>query len=187
MALKYNKQIIKKDRSIQTRGPRDHQIAQSIDNASIGIISELKSQIIDLQGRLGKANSSDLTDEELDAEIINAVKSETKILNTTISELKDKIMSIKEMYLQEIESLRVLLKDKDVFIDQLKVNKTNKTNNSITHLVLDRPELEEHFIDPIEKEKNINLESHISIDKVQSEKKVLDDKVEKLKKLLNKK
>lgn len=168
MALRYNKQIIKKDRTIQSRGPRDHQVSQIVNSSSESLVFELRTIISRLQTELDEVKNSKAT--ALDSEIISIVKEETEGLNKIILNLKD-----------EIKTLRVLLKDKDDFIAQLK-NSTCGTSSTVHSNSLQRPEIEKQYIDPIEN--NSTVESHIIVDKVvSSDKEFLKDKISKLKKL----
>ncbi len=195
MAITYNKQIVKKDRSIQSRGPRDHQKAQkSNELVSNNLIAELKEQVALLTQEQTNGRKSGFTNEQLDEEIIKAVKAETRELDSVITELKSKIKyieeehikeceSLKQTYDREVESLRILLKDKDDFIAQLKQTKivTNdgKENNNFD-------DIDPVFVDPIE-EDFTPLEEHVNVDTdLIITKKDIDNKVGKLKKLLGK-
>jgi len=195
MGLTYNKEFKPKDRRIMPTGPRDRQIKQiaQVSNSDQSLlIEELRTQINKLQEQLEKKSDANVgyTSEQVDEEIIKAVKFETLSLRTQHEIEKNKLQN-------KIESLEETLQ-------QFKNNQNN--NNSLTEERIlsiiseatkntslnsdlsmsgGRPQMETVFVDPIEKE--TNLEKHFEVEETSTDSKIqLDDKVNKLKELLGK-
>lgn len=199
MGLTYNKEFQSKDRRIMVSGPRDRQIKQALQAASTSdqapLIEELRSQISRLQEQLDKKISvvDSPTDDQINEEIIKAVKSETQKLqdrNDTLS--------------REISAYIETIQNKDILIQSLTNNQsalenmvaeTNKRIESVISQIIlnqnsvaiesDRPKMETIFVDPMEN--NGNIENHIDIPETSIiEKEDMSSKVNKLKGLLGK-
>jgi translation initiation factor 2B subunit (eIF-2B alpha/beta/delta family) len=168
MPINYNKP---KDRLIFPRGPRDLQRKQlreaNTDPTQIELIESLQAQI-----KLLKEQPTSMSDEKINNEIIKVVKEETIKYKEQIDKLE-----------LENNKLKDSLNNKDILIEQLKRISSSAVEASP---VSDRPEIEESFIDPIEKDLN-NVESHIDTEEtIGMSKEDMTGKVDKLKKLLGK-
>lgn len=174
MAIKYNKQGVKKDRRVFSSGPRDLQRKQKqmqesiIDVDQSELLKQLNLQIKLLKDQL---NSSVVSDEKLNEEISTAIKKETAKHRERINELENKNNILKST-----------IENKDVLIEQLKQIKVVDTEKS--NYV--ESEIEQVFVDPIEKDIK-PVESHIEVGtSLTIGKKDVADKVSKLKNLLGK-
>ena len=168
MPINYNKP---KDRLIFPRGPRDLQRKQlreaNTDPTQVELIESLQAQI-----KLLKEQPTSIVDEKINDEIIKVVKEETIKYKEQINKLE-----------LENNKLKDSLNNKDILIEQLKRISSSAVEASP---VSDRPEIEESFIDPIEKDLN-NVESHIDTEEtIGMSKEDMTGKVDKLKKLLGK-
>jgi hypothetical protein len=194
MGIIYNKEHLTKDRRVMPSGPRDRQIKQisQISNSDQSLlIEELRSQINKLQEQLENKPISAVsyTAEQIDNMIIETVKSETE--------------NLKAQHLHEKNNLHHIIESKEEIIKQLKENYNNNSGlteerivallseatknlslNSESSIKSDRPTMETVFVDPIEKE--MNVEKHFEVEVSINEKIQLDDKVNKLKGLLGK-
>lgn len=195
MGITYNKEFKPKDRKVMPSGPRDRQIKQvsQISNSDQSLlINELRSQIFKLQEQLENRpnTTSGYTAEQVDEEIIKAVKSETEKLRT--------------QHEYEKNNLQLIINSKEEIIQHLKSNQSNNlgiTEDKIASIILeatknissnsgspiksDRPRMETVFIDPIEK--NSNIEKHFIVEEISVDNKIqLNDKENKLKGLLGK-
>lgn len=194
MGLTYNKEFKSKDRRIMPTGPRDRQIKQTgqiLSSDQSLLIDELRSQISKLQEQLdNKSNISGYTPEQVDEEIIKAVKLETLNLRAQHeiekSKLQNKIESLEETIQQfkNNQNNNSGLTEERI-MSLLSEATKNLSINMDTIIKSDRPQMETIFVDPIEKE--INVEKHFEVrEEPMNEKIQLDDKVNKLKGLLGK-
>jgi TolA-binding protein len=154
-------------------GPRDQQRRQLqdflVDQNQIDLIDSLKEQIKLLKDT---PKVSQFTDEQIDNEIVKAVKEETIKYRELIKDLES-----------ENDKLKNELENKNILIEQLREISSRAVE---VQSISDRPEIKPIFIDPIEKEFK-SVESHIKIEEVSNTGK--DDtvnKVTKLKELLGK-
>lgn len=199
MGIMYNKEIKSKDRLISNMSPRDRQIKQTVQiNDNSSLISELRDQISRLQNQLSNSNVSGYTPEQVNEEIIEAVKSETVSLRSKIDSLE-----------KELSSCREIIRSKDEIIAQLKSQDTINSNK-LTEYIMEankkiedlsiqiayskneeiinsnRPKMEKVFIDPTS-EKTV-IEKCFTIDNVSTNDKVqMENKVNKLKGLFGNK
>lgn len=186
MGIRYNKDYTPRNKRLNTAGPRDRQlkqepsIAQSIDTE---LVEALKNQIVSLQEQLAKSSTKGYTDEQVNNMLAKVVKEETKKLN-------DEITSLKEI-IKNKDELITTLKSQTADYNKLTVLLTEATKKLNSGVVIpdepivesDRPAMEEVFVDP--STSNEKLESHIGVETVKgTEKKQMDDKVNKLKNLL---
>ena len=196
MGITYNKEFQPKDRRIMPTGPRDRQMRQAIQMVGTDqslLIEELRSQINRLQEQVDNKKSiivEGYTAEQVDEEVIKAVKSETE--------------NLKLQHEQEKNHLRSIIDSKDEIIQHLKSNQSNNlviTEDKIATLILEatknlslnfesptkdnRPKMETVFVDPTET--NRDIENHIVIPEISPiEKEDINSKVNKLKGLLGK-
>jgi hypothetical protein len=189
MGIVYNKEFQSKDQRITHSSPRDRQIKQiaQISNTDQSLlIEELRSQISKLQGQLEKRSdaSCGYTAEQVDEEIIKAVKAETLNLKTQHEIEKNKLQS-------KIESLEDTIKNNNSSLTEEKIMHllTEATKNLSSHsggiIKSDRPQMETVFVDPAETDGKI--EHHINIIETSLlEKEDMNSKVSKLKGLLGK-
>lgn len=203
MGLTYNKEFQSKDRRIMTSGPRDRQLKQALQSSMVTsdqslLVEELRSQINKLQEQLDKKiNVVGYTAEQVNDEIMKAVKAETQ-----------KLQDRNDALAREISSYVDIIKNKDILIQSLTNNQSisdsrltellAETNRKIENMVLqinsnqeniivdsDRPKMETIFVDPIEGQRNV--EKHFEVEDISvSEKVQMDDKVNKLRGLLGK-
>lgn len=209
MGIKYNKEIVTKDRRVMPSGPRDRQRKQQLQSVVTSdqseLIAELRSHINELQFRLDKAPTGGFTAEQVDAEIYKAIKEETSSLKAKYNAEKSKVVELEK----EIASLKSILKGKEEVIEQLKTTTatTSVSDDKLTALLSeaarkienmatqmthyqtgempesDRPKMEAVFVDPIERESAV--ESHFEVEDISiSEKEEMNSKVSKLKNLL---
>lgn len=193
MSIKYHKPF-KEGRALGLgRGPRDLQRDKilrptvSVDNTDL--VEELRAQINLLREELQNQKvQKGYSAEEFDVELIKTTK---QIIIDVENKSKDKLNKLKKIitdYESKIEilnnkliSAEEIIKTKD---DSIAVLKTNV--NAIESTDPDRPQMEEAFVDPLEKGIDQNLELHIKIkEDIQGDTKV-DAKVDKLKSLLGK-
>jgi Zn finger protein HypA/HybF involved in hydrogenase expression len=84
MGIRYNKQLIKKDRAVASHGPRDLQNRQLSSGGNEALIASLQERIVALSEQLNKApagNTAGLyTAEQVNAEIGKAISAETSKL-----------------------------------------------------------------------------------------------------------
>jgi len=215
MGITYNKQYTPKDRRVVTSGPADSQRKHVLASASAGeagLIAELKNQVTFLQKQIeGKPNAHEdlYTPEQVDEEIIKAIKVETADLKVKVSILEGKNKELINGHKKEITSLNNVIKDKEILIKQLMETQSSSVDeNKLTSLLtevtkkidgisaasqalpqenvdLGRPKMETVFVDPIEDEKKI--EAYIEIEDISiNEKEQMDDKVNKLKNIMGK-
>jgi len=217
MGLTYNKQLTTKDRRILTNGPADRQRKQqAINNTSVAdlsLVEELKNQIFNLQEQLEKKSPTEglYTSDQVNDEIIKAVKVETINLSAKNEVLENKILDLKNNHEKEIHSLKEIIKNKEDIIQQLKDNKSSAgisesklvellgeatkrieemsmNNQGLSKIDVDpnRPKMETIFVDPIEKTAP-EIEKHFEIEDVATDQKdQMLDKVNKLKNLMGK-
>ncbi len=217
MGLTYNKQLTTKDRRVLTSGPADRQRKQqAINNAGgvdLSLVEELKKQIIHLQEQLEKKSPTEglYTSDQVNEEIIKAIKVETVNLKSKNEMLENKILDLKKNHEKEISSLKEIIKNKEEVIQQLKDNKSSAgisesklvellgeatkriEEMSMNHQGLsksdidpNRPKMETIFVDPIEKTAP-EIEKHFEVEDVATDKKEqMFDKVNKLKNLMGK-
>lgn len=197
MGIIYNKEFQPKDRRVMPSGPRDRQIRQisQITNSDQSLlINELRSQISKLQEQLDNSQNtiSGYTAEQVDEEIIKSVKSETEKLRAQHEYEKNNLQNIinsKDEIIQHLKNNQNissgLTEDKIASLILEATKNLSSTSNSDSFIKNDRPKMETVFIDPIEKE--TNLEKHFGVEEVGPNEKIqLDDKVNKLKGLLGK-
>lgn len=220
MGITYNKQFTsKKDRRILTSGPADRQRKQAVSTSGSldsSLVDDLRDQIKHLQLQLDSKASVNIpglyTAEQVDAEIIKAIKLETSNLQdeiaglkTAVKELSGKNKYLESAHIKEIESLKEIIKSKDVLIEQLKNNKPIIDENKLAELISnatknivsssgsidtfdgpERPKMETTFIDPLSG-KDDKMEKHFNIEDVSLDKKeMINSKVNKLKSLMGK-
>lgn len=195
MGITYNKEFKPKDRRVMPSGPRDRQIKQvsQISNSDQSLlINELRSQIFKLQEQLeNRSNTtSGYTAEQVDEEIIKAVKSETEKLRTQHEYEKNNLQHIidsKDEIIQHLKSSQNNnsgIKEDKIASIILEATK-NLSSNSEVLVKSDRPRMETVFIDPIEE--NSNIERHFVVEEISVDNKIqLNDKENKLKGLLGK-
>jgi len=215
MGITYNKQYTPKDRRVVTSGPADSQrkhVLASTGAGEAGLIAELKNQITFLQKQVEEEPTihEDLyTPEQVDEEIIKAIKVETTDLKVKVGVLEGKNKELINGHKKEVASLNNTIKDKEALIKQLREtqsssvdeNKLTSLLNEVTRKIDDisvasqalpqtsadpgRPKMETVFVDPIEDEKKI--EAYIEIEDISiNEKEQMDDKVNKLKNIMGK-
>ncbi len=187
MGLTYNKQFKSKDRMITPSGPRDRQVKHTnqIMGPDQSLINELKSHINSFQEQLqSKSSSSSYTEDDLNAEIEKAIKTETASLKIKHESEINKLVS-------KIESLEKEVKHKDEMIQYLKELKSNglvSYENDHHDRSLEsnfRPKMQEIYIDP--SESTGKMEGHITIaDEPATNSDNMLNKVSKLKGLLGK-
>ncbi len=175
-------------------GPRDRQIKQvtQISNSDqSSLIEELRSQINKLQEHIeNRSDSVGYTAEQVDEEIVKAVKFELANIKAQHeiekNKLQSKIESLEEtiQYLKSNQNNNSALTEERI-LSLLSEATKNLSFNTDSEIKNDRPQMETVFVDPIEKE--TNLEKHFEVEEVSMDRKVqLDDKVNKLKGLLGK-
>jgi hypothetical protein len=172
MPIPYKKPYTQGKRSV-SGGPRDQQRRQLqevlISQNQIDLVDSLKAQIKLLKDQ---PETKTLTNEQIDDEIIKAVKEETVKYRELIRNLE-----------LENDKLKNKLENKNILIEQLKEISSCAVE---VQPVSGRPEIEPTFIDPIEKEFK-SMESHIKIEEVSNiGKDDMINKVTKLKELLGK-
>jgi hypothetical protein len=207
MGITYNKEYKPKDRRVVTRGPRDIQARRISNTDSSGLVNELRAQVERLQKQLLEKPTSGYTPEQVDAEILKAIKIETLELNKKHNDEKSALLLEVEKYKYEIKSLKELIASKDEQIKALQ-NNSPKIDNKLTDLLSEatkkieemslkissggekvassnRPQMETLFVDPIEKESKV--EKHFEIEDITiDEKDKIYDKVNKLKSIMGK-
>jgi hypothetical protein len=136
MGITYNKQYTAKDRRIVTHGPADRQRAQAAGGADPALVNELMSQVKLLQEQLASKPAPEgmYTPEQVDEEIIKAIKSETadlraknevamNNLGNEITGLKEKAEALVGAHKKELASQKDIIKNKEEMIQQLRDNK----------------------------------------------------------------
>lgn len=208
MRIKYPKEFIKSDgRKLLSGGPRDSQQRQKQElfaGSTNIIIEELITQIKSLKGGYrGESKSGGyFTAEEVDEEIRKAVEQtlveatpslqKYKLRLAELQErndlLKDKIKEIKkdnkdfDVLKKEINMLKQIIVDKEELIEVLKTQPAIIDGVTVG---VERPQMEQQFIDPLEKDAGRGLKSHIDIKDISYDKKEnMNEKVDKLKKLV---
>lgn len=186
MGIIYNKQVIKKDRLGIGSGPRDKQLKQQSNFVDSTVVDELKNHIISLQEQLSQKGNSTVSDDQINSEIIKAVKIET-------AKLIDKILRLEEENLNLKNTIHQLKTNAESDIS----NMIQNTNKRLEEVVLqmgqnmsqqsiqnnERPKMETVFVDPIDRE--AAMEKHITIQEDNSnQKEDMEDKVNKLKNLI---
>ena len=208
MGITYNKQFTSKDRRILPNGPADRQHKQAVSAISSSLdqslVSELREHIVTLKKQLNnkKAGEGLYTTEQVNAEIIKAIKDETSELRAKNSTYEAKNKEILTTHEKEINVLKNIIKEKDVLIDEIRANKSysidesklaemiaESTKNAAVGILStvepDRPKIGAAFIDPIEKD--VKVEKHFKIEDISIRKKDdVNDKVAKLKALIGK-
>jgi hypothetical protein len=221
MGITYNKKFTsKKDRKVLTNGPADRQRKQAAaasGNLDPSLVDVLREQISSLQAQLEEKNIQPskgfYTEDQVNDEIIKAIKAETsdlqaelKVLKSKNKDLNDTIKALQKNHEKEIINLKELIKDKDILIKDLKDNKnsgisedklaelisnatkniTISSNNVIDNQEPDRPKMETTFIDPTTNEEK-EVEKYFDIEDISiSKKEDMHSKVNKLKNLLGK-
>lgn len=202
MTITYNKKF-PANKYLSSGGPRDQQRrqAQEFRGTSITVpnvdqmelIVSLKAQVELLKRQ---ATTKGLTGEQVDEEIIKAVKEETAKHRKYVKDLK-KIVKKYEETVRTLENdviqLKGSIENKDVLIEQLKqikvvapAEKFDTDTDTDTVADYDEVEIDPVFIDPIEKDFE-PLEEHLDIDTTLTvTKKGMNEKVGKLKALLGK-
>lgn len=205
MAIKYNKEIRKKDgRRLFGGGPRDLQKRQmqqtSTDDSVVVVLTE---EIAKLRKELQDVNNTSFTAEQVDEDINKVVGKTIEELTTKHREESKQRQSNFDEAISNSNALMVELKEQNKFLTE-KLCEMKKTTdpeilNKLTTLftevtekmtlnsttVPDRPQMETVFIDPLEAGVEDGLESHINIkDTPVTSKGNIQDKVSKLKNLL---
>lgn len=180
--MEYHKPF-KPGRNLQSgRGPRDLQRIQNTTHLvaanNIDLVKELKSQIAFLREELNsRPVQKGYSAEEFDAELV-------KVSEQIMIDIEKKFKSEIEILKTKLEAAEEIIRIKEDTILTLKsaadsvavVNSVTDSNN--------RPQMEEAFIDPLAKDAQDGLESHIIVrDDIQEDEQV-DYKVDKLKALL---
>jgi predicted RNase H-like nuclease (RuvC/YqgF family) len=185
--INYPKEFIKPDgRKLRSGGPRDLQRRQGIIQNNELNIDELEKQFDNLKKELKKPQqqpegffSPEQVDEEIRKAVEQAVTETIASINnpdynkhqTEVDELKKEIANLKQNLLGKEEVINVL-----------------KSRPMITNDVVedsDRPQMEQQFIDPLEKDAGKGLKSYIDItDTKTTDKDNMFEKVDKLKNLL---
>lgn len=152
MAITYNKQMITKDRRVMSSGPRDRQLKQKMqrqmtaDNS--GLIEELRNQIAVLQDRPASTQQGGFSAEQVNDEIIKAIKEETADLkkqhvvekttyNKKISKLEEDLyeaITRARVFENDIKNLKEKISEKDEFIEELK-SRGPVIDNNVTTLL----------------------------------------------------
>ena len=190
MAITYNKRKVSKNRMIQTRGPRDHQLERvPLPSDESALVEELRSQIKNLQERLDVQREATYTVDQVNEEVIKAVKSQTSALEAEVAGLK-----------KELAALNRIISEKDEMIKYLRESQTANIGNNVTDLIAeaakklanssdqevsdsDRPKMGRVFIDPIEKPTKV--ETHLTVKETKGKAK-MQDKLSKLRSLKGK-
>lgn len=214
MGITYNKQLVTKDRRVMPSGPRDRQMKQKlqqtvpVDNSAL--IEELRHQITTLQNKLDSAPQGGFTADQVNTEIENAIKAETADLKAKVKIAESEIKNLNQELHKTVKAYESRIKEKDDLIKELKERKP-ETDNNVTALLAeatkkiedmsrqiqfhqtgevvdaDRPQMEEMFVDPIEKESKVEKHFEVEVEDVSINKKEeMNDKVGKLKNLLGK-
>jgi len=159
MAITYNKKTVTKDRRVMPSGPRDRQrkqqMEQQIHADHSELIAELRNQISTLQDRLASAPQGGYSAEQVNAEIMAAIKEETADLKKKHStekkryeakaeELVTKMSALEEdlheyktknkLLEKDIEVLKEKISEKDKRIEKLESRKP-ETDNNVTALL----------------------------------------------------
>jgi len=216
MGITYNKQFTPKDRRIVTHGPADRQRAQAAGDSGgtdPALVNELMTQVKKLQEQLEAKPAPEgmYTPEQVDEEIVKAIKGETADLRAKNEVLTSKNEELVKNHKKEIASLKDIIKNKEEMIQQLRDSKEagGISEDKLTALLAeatkkiedmamtsqglskadvdpDRPQMETVFVDPIEREEkvetHIKVENDVTIDK----KEQMTAKVDKLKSLMGK-
>ena len=134
MAITYNKQVITKDRRVMPSGPRDRQRKQQMEQMVQAdhseLITELRNQITALQDRLATVPSGGYSAEQVNVEIMKALKEETAELNKQhveekkhydkkISELNKEIKAHEKSIVSYEKEIASLEKDVSVLKEKL--------------------------------------------------------------------
>lgn len=205
MAIKYNKEIRKKDgRRLFGGGPRDLQKRQMQQTSTDGsVVVVLTEEIAKLRKELQDVNNTSFTAEQVDEDINKVVGKTIEELTTKHREESKQRQSNFDEAISNSNALMVELKEQNKFLTE-KLCEMKKTTdpeilNKLTTLftevtekmtlnsttVPDRPQMETVFIDPLEAGVEDGLESHINIkDTPVTSKGNIQDKVSKLKNLL---
>ena len=215
MGIRYDKELITKDRRIMTSGPRDRQRKQQMQSIVLpdqsGLIDELRAQIAKLQAKIDSAPAGGYTAEQVNEEIEKAIKAETADLRAKLEIERNNSKNLRD----EILQLNSKIKDRDKTIESLNSKKADIDNNVTTllteatkkiealstqmamsgtadSLILEsagssRPKMETVFVDPIEKESKVEKHFEVEVEDVSpSKKEEMDNKVNKLRNLLGK-
>jgi len=123
MGITYNKKLVKKDRVITGRGPRDLQMKAQVPIPVSGdraLVAELRQQITTLTARLDApvSKAGFYTPEQVDDEILKAIKAETSQLKLD-QEKALNVLEVKNIKLGN--QVRNLIKEKDEAIAQLRL------------------------------------------------------------------
>lgn len=190
MGIVYNKEFQSKDNRITHSSPRDRQIKQiaQISNTDQSLlIEELRNQISNLQKQLEEKSNTycGYTAEQVDEEIIKAVKSETLNLKTQHEIEKNKLQTRIELLEETIKNNNNSNLTEDRIIQILSEATKNLSFHPELSIKSDRPQMETVFVDPAEI--NNKIEHHINITETSLlEKEDMSSKVNKLKGLLGK-
>lgn len=193
--MKYFKEVEKTDgRVLRTGGPRDLQKQQKLDSESSFLIERLRKEIdgMKTQPVMQTAVSEGLfTPEQVDEEIRKAVKDALneskegygKKAKKIAKELIEAEAQIKELKDKKNSEIKALLEEQNRKIEELsRLRLTDKGEYEDP----ERPKIEEVFIDPLEDDAGERLIPHIEIEDVSTaEKEKMQDKVDKLKELMN--
>jgi hypothetical protein len=188
----YNKKFQSKDQKVMPTGPRDRQLRQVSQISGVDqslLIEELRSQINKLQEQIENRpdSISEYTAEQVDDEIIKAVKSETEKLKTQHEIEKNKLQNKIELLEDTIKHLKENNNSsltEERIISLLSEATKNMSFNSEPIIKNERPRMETVFVDPTEIS---SIEKHIVIPEVSIlEKEDMNSKVNKLKGLLGK-
>lgn len=217
MGLTYNKQFTPKDRRIVTSGPADRQRKQKMEStgSSAETVSVLKAQVESLMKQLAeKPAGGGYTPEQVDEEIVKAIKVETAELTTKHTQELATLEKKNSGLAQEIKSLKDTIKNKEEMIQELRESKTSGgvSEEQIANLINEatkklegaalasqglsqadvdpnRPKMETVFVDPIEKESKVEKHFEVDVevgDESIAKKEKMTDQVNKLKSLLGK-
>lgn len=207
MTIPYEKQFVKSDgRRLNRSGPRDMQARAADsgyytqDSSLIELLTNqitgLRAEILTIQSRGGdKAPTGFFSPEQVDEEIRKAVEAAVaemaisfKGIGNKDAELKNKISKL-EAELGDVAELKkqIAVLEQEVVGKQELVD-TLRTRTAIVEgevIDPDRPQIEQVFVDPLEKNAGEGMKPSISIETIVKED-IVDDKVNKLKDLLGK-
>lgn len=169
-------------------------VDKEIRVAVVGAVKETEDRLKDKISKLNN-NNKGLTDE------IDRLKSElSSVIKQSDLGIKDSVTG----YEKKIANLETKIRNRDEVIDEFKsdesreINELTKKVEELTMAVAaaqeiqvdidpDRPQIEEVFVDPLEKDAGSKIEAHINIEDTSLDEKIkVDEKVNKLRDMLGK-
>jgi hypothetical protein len=208
MVIPYKKQYVKSDgRKLNRSGPRDMQArtagSYTPDTDIVGLLTnqltELKAEILAMKSRSGEAVPAGFfSPEQVDDEIRKAVesavaeaavsfkgaagKNSVLAMKEKIAKLEAELGDVAELK-KQIAVLEQELEGKRELIETLKTRPAIINGEIITDP--DRPQMEQVFIDPLEKNAGEGMKASIQVETIVKDEEV-GEKVNKLKDLLGK-